>query len=113
MYDLQDLQSEWFPEADGCCTEVVSLEVLVRTGSFPNFQYVHKGDGPTVTLKFIKGEITPNTGDVNGDGEINIADINALIDCILSGENQPAADVNGDGEINIADVNAVIDIILK
>ena len=52
-------------------------------------------------------------GDVNGDGEINIADINALIDVILSGEIQPAADVNGDGEVNIADINAVIDIILQ
>ena len=52
-------------------------------------------------------------GDVNGDGEVNIADINALIDIILSGENQPAADVNGDNEINIADINAVIDMILQ
>ncbi len=51
-------------------------------------------------------------GDVNGDGEINIADINALIDIILSGDNQPTADVNRDNEINIADINAVIDIIL-
>ena len=25
----------------------------------------------------------------------------------------PAADVNGDGEVSIADVNAIIDIILK
>ena len=52
-------------------------------------------------------------GDVNGDLEINIADVNAVID-IIFGENGgiPAADVNGDGEINIADINAVIDIIL-
>ena len=52
-------------------------------------------------------------GDVNGDGEINIADINALIDIILSGEIQTTADVNGDGEVNIADINSVIDIILQ
>ena len=52
-------------------------------------------------------------GDVNGDGEINIADINALIDIILSGQNQPIADVNGDNEINIADINALIDMILQ
>ena len=53
-------------------------------------------------------------GDVNGDGEVNIADINAVIDIILGGNGSTSAvDVNGDGEINIADVNAVIDIILS
>ena len=53
-------------------------------------------------------------GDVNGDGEVNIADVNAVIDIILGGNSSTtAADVNGDGEINIADINAVIDIILE
>lgn len=52
-------------------------------------------------------------GDVNGDGEINIADVNAIIDIILSGKSNILGDVNNDGEVNIADVNAVIDIILR
>ena len=53
-------------------------------------------------------------GDVNGDREVNIADVNAAIDMILGGSgNTIAADVNGDGEITIADINAVIDIILS
>ena len=51
-------------------------------------------------------------GDVNGDLEVNIADVNAVINVILGGVNIPRADVNNDGEVNIADVNAVIDIIL-
>lgn len=57
-------------------------------------------------------------GDVNGDGEVNIADVNAVIDVILAvkgvetGEAGSRTDVNGDGEVNIADVNAIIDIIL-
>ena len=51
-------------------------------------------------------------GDVNGDGEINIADVNAIIDMVINGIVNPKADVNGDGEINIADVNAIIDLIL-
>lgn len=57
------------------------------------------------------------TGDVNGDGEINIADINAIINIILSDsceeDIENRADVNGDGEINIADINAIIEIILS
>ena len=55
---------------------------------------------------------TAATGDVNSDGEVNISDVNALIDMILSEDSYAAGDVNGDGEINISDVNALIDIIL-
>ena len=51
-------------------------------------------------------------GDVNSDGEINIADVNTVIDIIVSGNAGDAYDVNGDGEVNIADVNAIIDMIL-
>ena len=50
---------------------------------------------------------------MNGDGEVNIADVNALIDMILSGNHSAAGDVNEDNEVNIADVNALIDMILK
>ena len=54
-------------------------------------------------------------GDANGDGEVNIADVNAVIGVILSDTAAATAmdDVNGDGEVNIADVNAVIDFILS
>ena len=48
-------------------------------------------------------------GDVNGDGNVNIADVTALIDYLLSGNgdvNIKAADVNIDGAVNIADVTA-------
>ena len=58
-------------------------------------------------------EPEPLPGDVNGDSEVNIADVNAVINMILGGnDDNTAADVNGDGEINIADVNAIINIIL-
>ena len=52
-------------------------------------------------------------GDVNGDLEVNIADVNDVIEVILSDVNNPSADVNGDGEINITDINVLIDIILN
>ena len=51
-------------------------------------------------------------GDVNNDGEVNIADVNAVIEMILTANPSAAGDVNGDNEVNIADVNAIIDIIL-
>ena len=58
-------------------------------------------------------EPQPLTGDVNGDGEVNVADINAVINHILSGGFLPTADVNGDGEVNIADINTLINLILE
>ena len=59
------------------------------------------------------GEPDPGlVGDVNGDGEVNIADVNAVIDMILSGNTSASGDVNKDGEVNIADVNSIIDLIL-
>ena len=62
-----------------------------------------------VTLYYID-----TVGDVNADGEIGIADINSIIDIILSAlEAFPTADVNGDNEVNVADINALIDIILN
>ena len=51
-------------------------------------------------------------GDVNNDGEVTVADINAVIKVILGNGTNMAADVNKDGEIGIADINAIINIIL-
>lgn len=64
-------------------------------------------------LKIIADVTIEIPGDVNGDGEVNIADINAVIDIILNGELQLSGDVNGDGEVNIVDVNKVIAAILS
>lgn len=52
-------------------------------------------------------------GDVNGDGEVNIADLNNVIHIICTGyATLTIYDVNGDGEVNIGDANTIIDIIL-
>ena len=53
------------------------------------------------------------TGDVNGDGEVNISDVNVLIDQILTQTGTGTSDINHDGEVNISDVNILIDIILR
>ncbi len=74
--------------------------------------------GDFIEYTFMQGE-KPEfpDGDVNGDGEVNIADVNALIDIILGSQADDAmmkrADVNKDGEISIGDVTALIDILLS
>ena len=53
-------------------------------------------------------------GDVDGDTNVNIADVTALIDILLNGTAAPeAADVDGDTNVNIADVTALIDMLLN
>ncbi len=61
-------------------------------------------DEPTVVL-----------GDMNGDGEINVADVTALIQVILNSVDADlaVADMNGDGEINVADVTVLINLVLN
>ena len=63
-------------------------------------------------------ENTPafQVGDVNHDGDTNIADVTALIDHLLGSANvfyEDCADVRADGDINIADVTALIDLLLN
>ncbi|MBR1475498.1 MAG: SUMF1/EgtB/PvdO family nonheme iron enzyme [Muribaculaceae bacterium] len=57
-----------------------------------------------------------SVGDVTGDGQVDIADVNAVINAMLgkaaSAEQQAASDVTGDGLVDIADVNAVINAML-
>ena len=52
-------------------------------------------------------------GDVNADGDVNLADINVLIDAIMSGRGDSQCDVNHDGDITVADINYLIDLILN
>ena len=52
-------------------------------------------------------------GDLNGDGNVDIADVNAVINVMLGkAEYQSAADLNGDNAVDVSDVNAIINIIL-
>ena len=62
-------------------------------------------------------ELDDGDGDANGDGEVDIADAEAIMDYLLgnppAGFNAAAADVNGDGVVDIADAVAMLDIIMN
>ena len=55
-------------------------------------------------------------GDVNGDGNVNISDVTALINFLLSDNGSAIplgnADINSDGGINISDVTALINMLV-
>ena len=57
-------------------------------------------------------DLEPQPGDVNGDGVVNISDINRVIDAIINGDNNKANDVNGDGSVNVSDINIIVQTIL-
>ena len=81
----------------------------------PVTEMVINKDG-TASFWYMKEEHNYAIGDVNHDGDVNIADVTALIDMLLSNGNATCtlcADVNGDSEINIADVTALIDKLLN
>lgn len=66
----------------------------------PGIELIYNYDDPVVY------------GDVNGDGAVDVADVNACIDCILGYNSNEKADVTGDGDTDIADVNEIINLIL-
>ena len=55
-------------------------------------------------------------GDVNGDGIIDVSDVNVVINIMLGKDDAARyggrADVNGDGKVDVSDVNTVINIML-
>ena len=61
--------------------------------------------------------ITVQRGDVDQDGNVNISDVTALIDYLLSGNADDIsldnADCDQDGNINISDVTSLIDYLLS
>ena len=53
-------------------------------------------------------------GDMNGDGELNILDVVALVNMIISGGViNPLGDMNSDGDCNILDVVILVDFIVN
>ena len=73
---------------------------------------------PKATFSYEKNEAPEFTrGDVDGNGEVKIADVTALINYLLSGDasdiNLQAADCDQNGEIKIGDVTTLINYLLS
>lgn len=70
---------------------------------------------PKVSLSF---DAAPSStpGDVNGDGLVDVTDLNNLINVVLGNDNADKydgrADVNQDGTVDVSDLNAVVNFIL-
>ena len=95
------------------CTKLVGGQGTVYDANHVDAARARIDGGPN-DPGYLTGRVNILNGDVNADGEVNIADVNCIIN-VIHGEvdtYEGRADVNGDGEVNIADINAIINIIL-
>lgn len=62
-------------------------------------------------------EVKPQSivGDIDGNGEVNVGDVTALINHILNAATYDSSlcDIDGNGEVNVTDVTALINILLR
>jgi surface protein len=96
------------------CTKLVGGQGTVYDENFVDATRAHIDGGPS-NPGYLTGDVDSQLqGDVNADGEVNIADVNCITGVILGDPDiyEGRADVNGDGEVTIADINAIIDLIL-
>ena len=105
----------WYGTCDGWYVST-ALNMTHRDGDYLRF---NSGQEMLLGIEPPEGWTPPVTtlaGDVNMDGTVNISDVTALIDYLLSnvttGIDLNAADVNQDGTVNISDVTALIDQLL-
>lgn len=109
----------WEPPVRVSRTNYVNLSIMVPGGlKQAQLRFVSwKADGlSSGAVRQI--EMTSELkGDVNNDGEVTVADVNAVISVIMGDNNDEdliaRADVNRDQEVTVADINEVIDFILK
>ena len=87
------------------------LKIIEPAGGYFTGGILYDANGNVATRVTISNGIP---GDVNGDGTVTAADVTALYDHLLNGDNTHAGsyDVNGDGDITAADITAVYDILL-
>ena len=106
-------------------TVTCSVEGLKITYDNTNVTVTNAEGTTTIALAEVKdmyfsndGSTTPvyQLGDVNMDGDVNIADVTALIDYLLNGDDSvidlTAANVNEDNSVDISDVTHLIDMLL-
>ena len=107
-------------------TVTCSVEGLKITYDNANVTVTNAEGTTTLALAEVKdmyfsndGSTTPvyQLGDVNMDGDVNIADVTALIDYLLNGDDSvidlTAANVNEDNSVDISDVTHLIDMLLS
>ena len=91
---------------------------------YANNLYVASGGTETFSRYTLPGMnkvvVTPGngfgagaSGDLNGDGKVDIADAVTVLNIMASGESNPDADVNGDNKVDIADFVTILNLMAQ
>ena len=93
-------------EKDINAGSIVGLNIDISTYAKGRYTVTLENSGESFT-----GEFGAGNADANGDGGVNVADVDYVIEHIGEAfdEKNKAADVNDDGEINVADVDYIIE----
>ena len=109
----------FFNEASGASSDFMTVRYDYQNSRFRIINYNSDNQQRVWLYKLVPEEpVEPEVlpGDVNGDGEVNIKDVSALIDYLLTGDtegvNLANADMSQDHEVSIKDVSALIDFLL-
>ena len=122
LYDVDFNETEVTPSQNPECLYFVKKydaitdvsDVQTSEEYVPNLLGTHVIRGFVDYSKIIHGADFIR-GDINGDREVNISDVTALVDYILgkaTSYDASVCDVNADNEVNISDVTSLVDIIL-
>ena len=91
------------------CTSLVGGKGTTFDENHTNAEYAHIDGGPSNPGYFTE---KLHTGDVNGDGAVNITDVTYLNNLLSKGDpsvsDYPSGDIDGNGVINITDVTMLI-----
>ena len=97
------------------CTNLVGGQGTTYNGEHIGKEYAHIDGGPS-NPGYFTDKNAGLLGDVDGNGNVGIADVTLLIDYLLTGNSTgvhlDVSNVDGDGVIGIGDVTAIIDYIL-
>ena len=115
-WQLSDMALAFSKNLFNDCTSLVGGQGTAYDANHVDADYAHIDGGPS-NPGYLTDKNAGLRGDVIGDGNVNISDVTALIDYLLSGNasgiNLSGADCNQDSSVNISDVTALIDYLLS
>ena len=115
--DAQPIATATFDTGDTEEVQTINVPLTEEVSTLQDFVYFVLTSAENALIhswQFGGASTHPDTkGDVNGDGDIDVADIATVISVMAEGDTNPyrqTADVNADGEVDVADIATIISI---
>lgn len=120
-YQMFDLSTTSIDSTAANSTAGYPLQVTYKPTSLGEHKakILLSGGGMTgsvgVQLRATCVERTAGNGDLDGNGSVDVSDVNLIINIVLgnaNGDDYPLSDIDGNGSIDITDVNLLINMVL-